>query len=115
VELIGWQKCGQLEGLTTNFDSLRSVLLGVESLPKTAAENFILYPNPTNTAFQIQPNPALGNYLQVEIYQACGQLVERIEHPQPNIPIFIPNYPQGLYWVRLQTSKGWVQQKLMKY
>jgi hypothetical protein len=57
-------------------------------------------PNPANNYFNIEGD----NIINVEIYNAVGQVIEVINANSDNVQINTENYNNGIYFVRVLTS-----------
>ena len=65
-----------------------------------AEDNINVLPNPAKNYFNIEGE----NIVNVEIYNAVGQIVEVINVNSDNVQVNTENYNNGIYFVRVLTS-----------
>ncbi len=83
--------------------------------PITQASSFEMYPNPTNGVFTFQPNSALGDRIQVRIYDMAGREIQRqTQSSNQNETFDLSSLPDGIYFVTLQTDSNLFAEKIIK-
>ena len=85
-----------------------NVILGVNEA--VMASEFVLYPNPAVTEFQIKkPNDLIVT--SIVIYDVLGRTVLT---PEPNTNVNIESLGSGLHFVKFETSRGILHRTLLK-
>jgi len=85
-----------------------NVILGVNEA--VMASEFVLYPNPAVTEFQIKkPNALIVT--SIVIYDVLGRTVLT---PEPNTNVNIESLGSGLHFVKFETSRGILHRTLLK-
>ncbi|MEZ4940237.1 MAG: FG-GAP-like repeat-containing protein [Saprospiraceae bacterium] len=89
----------------------------VKNHEPSGAESIVLLPNPSGGAFQLAWEQFGGGPLQVGLFHANGQPVERRSFDLPAGPLrlaldFGPQ-PAGLYWLQVLYGDGLVQKKMV--
>lgn len=85
--------------------------VGVDDL--TQNKEVKIFPNPTNTMFNIKSN---GNIYEVLVYNILGQEIEKISGINENTSkIDVSNYQRGTYFVKVKTEVSFETVKLIKY
>jgi hypothetical protein len=70
-----------------------------------------IFPNPTSSDFIIQFNSQFQN-ASVEVFNLLGEEVFHVKYKSP-LTVDCEHFPPGLYFVKLQTEKGSVIEKLV--
>jgi hypothetical protein len=95
----------------------------VTELPTTAVEptplgvvspkigNFSISPNPNNGNFKLDLSNITGEVEEIIVYNYSGEEAEHIDKPDDSL--IRVNYPKGIYFVRIITSKGTSSQKVI--
>ncbi len=87
-------------------------IMFVTGIENTMMENHInIYPNPNNGNFYIKNTNNLNIY-SVSIYDNLGRLIYH-DQKQNNLNISMQNPVNGMYFIKLETSKGIVWTKIM--
>ncbi|MEL6868046.1 MAG: T9SS type A sorting domain-containing protein, partial [Bacteroidota bacterium] len=73
---------------------------------------FQVFPNPGNQTIQMRLSPEIESP-QVQIYNSKGQLVYS-GGARPNLDINTADWPQGIYWIQLQSNRHTFTQKWIK-
>ncbi|MCL2246494.1 MAG: T9SS type A sorting domain-containing protein [Lentimicrobiaceae bacterium] len=90
-----------------------TIELGIEELRITNYE-LRVYPNPTNGELRIR-NYELG-IMEVEVFDVYGRKVSFLtSHSSPLISINISHLHSGIYFIRIETEKGTITKKIIKY
>jgi hypothetical protein len=87
--------------------------IGVSSEYEVSSLNFSIYPNPIKNNFSIETADDI--YInQIKIYNLSGQEVysEAISKSQTPINLTLPNLPNGMYVVNIQTEHGVMNKKI---
>lgn len=81
----------------------------------SAANGFVIYPNPTNSNLYIT-NPAIntGNTIYVEVYNTLGQVVAKTQYNNQLLVLPVSSLPSGDYLVRLYNDNMSVVKKFIK-
>ena len=72
--------------------------------------HFSVYPNPTNSSFQIDIGDQIA--ISLELYNASGERVLSI--PKLERVVAVDSLPKGIYFVRLTTKSGSAVKRLVK-
>ena len=75
------------------------------------AANVSIFPNPTNDILNISSSEIISS---VEIVNAMGQVVRRIEVNSDNLVCNVAELPSGVYLVRVKGAKSFCQRKFIK-
>jgi hypothetical protein len=77
----------------------------IQQLQYDKAIEILVFPNPTTDELQLQLNKAY-NKMNVQIFNAAGQLVKQMQIPASNQTITIPvqSLTNGKYWLHLQSG-----------
>jgi photosystem II stability/assembly factor-like uncharacterized protein len=76
-----------------------------------SSEDIAIFPNPASSTFTIQSNSPLQN-TSIKIFNLLGEEVYNAEYKDP-FTVDCQHFPSGLYFVKLQTEKGSVVEKLL--
>jgi len=78
----------------------------VQQLQHDKAIEILVFPNPTTDVLQLQLNKAY-NKMNVQVFNASGQLVKQVTVPASSQTISIPvqHLAPGKYWMHLQTGE----------
>ncbi len=76
-------------------------------------KQLIVTPNPTNGKFTIVLTNSADKY--VRIYSSTGKLVKTIVVLDRKIDVDITDFANGLYYVKVRTTKGDITKKILKY
>jgi hypothetical protein len=92
----------------------KTILASAVSIKETANTigNVKVYPNPSNGNFNISLKDINAVVKEVSIYDNVGKLMQRIGYEKNNINISA-DYPSGIYFIRVNTDKGIVDQKIL--
>lgn len=73
--------------------------------------NVLIYPNPSSEFVYIElPETTVG----VEIFKSTGLLVKQISRENQKIELSVKDWPEGMYLVKIITTKGVVMSKFVK-
>lgn len=90
--------------------------LGTDT-PYSLDANINLYPNPTSDYLNIDFEVGESTKLTTELYSTDGALIRSINNGelagQQQFQIDIQDLPQGIYFVRFTTSKGWISKRFV--
>ncbi len=80
---------------------------------KTHDISFKLYPNPTSSFFTIENKDFTIE--KIELFDLTGKIISVIDNCEnTNIQINLEPYPNGVYFAKINTSKGITTQKVVK-
>ena len=72
-----------------------------------------IYPNPTNGFLTIECDEKLQNAMkQLTLYNVVGQCLKTVDFATPQYQTDLSSFPNGVYFVKIQTEKG--QQQILK-
>lgn len=74
---------------------------------------FGIYPNPTKSDFKIHLGRTTAQ--SMTLYNLLGQTVKTWSHPQETQSFVISDIPCGTYILKVHTSSGIIQKKVVKY
>jgi len=94
---------GVLEGIVLDI-----IPMGVGIEPSDEMQNICVYPNPANDVIYLKN--ALGADFQYSIYSASGQLMQS---GITSNSISVANWPEGIYFLQLQSASGFVVKKVV--
>ena len=89
-----------------NYYSLHLIL----GLPSALSDDkVVIYPNPVKDMLFIN---GINEKVKISVFDLCGRLIftKQLE----NIQIDAGNFPNGLYMIKIETSKGVITQKFVK-
>lgn len=96
-------------GLTTQYLSLSGI--GVENITELNNVDFTVSPNPTNGVIQVK---GISN-CEISIINTAGQVIKHQEIHENNALFNISEYPQGVYFVKVEKNNTFVMKKVIKY
>ena len=91
--------------LTANFEEVTT------SLDAAFAENFEIYPNPTQGEFNLETDGIDG---YVKIHNLAGKLIVEKQIDSDNMQIDITEEPAGIYLIKVHTEGNTLTRKLIK-
>ena len=117
------------ETLTMNLQNVYIINKEGESLPFTLASDSVvvfqednstaltpdwfqqiqLYPNPASSSIELELNSLTAQQLQV--YSLAGQVLIEEHESFQHKTLDLTTFNEGVYLIRVQTNKGWYQQK----
>jgi Secretion system C-terminal sorting domain len=100
VSYIYSDSCGTDTAIKTIVVNLCSDLKKLNQTPKT----FSIIPNPNNGQFNIQCNESIN--AQIEVYNDLGKIVKTDSMNGYAQPIYMKDYPAGIYTVVIKTNQG---------
>lgn len=100
---LGLPQGDSTAGLTTNYD----VVYNVNNIP--GSHNILIYPNPASSAIKIEN--ALNS--DIVIFNEMGKVVMTQKKIDNNQTINIPDFTNGVYFVRLTKDISSITQKLV--
>ena len=89
------------------FNSNHAIIIGIrgpelpESIEELNSQNINLYPNPTNDILNITSSETIS---EIEIVNAMGQVVKRIDVNADNVACNVEDLTRGVYVVRISTQ-----------
>lgn len=72
---------------------------------------WLVFPNPSQGNIQIQLNLDLNEYWKIDLISPQGSIIEEFRGKGPDN--WVENLPKGLFFVRLETEKGFDVKKLL--
>ncbi len=101
--------CGKIE-LTEGMSSNVNTITGVSALK--------VFPNPTSESVNLSFTANASQDAQLSILSIAGQVMEstaiQLNNGENNLNRNIADYPQGVYFLHLNTSEGVISQKVIK-
>ncbi len=82
------------------------------SVPLISASEFSVYPNPTTGVLNISSDIDKAEWLSIEVISTSGQIVKRIAQKDINNAIDLSEQANGLYLIKVHTTKGNVVKKV---
>jgi hypothetical protein len=101
--------------IETNNDEFCKTIsfpVGIAEYSGSSALNIHIFPNPFSSAFTIQAQEELRKIL---VFDAMGLLVYTRYLTNKDEEIELHDLSKGLYFIRIETEKGWVIKKAVKY
>jgi hypothetical protein len=89
------------------FNSNHAIIIGIrgpelpESIEELNSQNINLYPNPANEILNITSSETIS---EIEIVNAMGQVVKRIDVNADNVACNVEDLTRGVYVVRISTQ-----------
>ena len=88
-----------------------SLCTGINSQIANQNSQIVLYPNPSNGIFTIS---GIEQNTSISIYNAIGELVKSIQSTDNNTTIDLPDYSNGIYFIKVKNNNADVIQKIIK-
>lgn len=85
-----------------------SVCTGIES---ATGNNIIVYPNPIKDFISVKSSE---NISALNIYNILGEEVLSMNIDRNDVKIDMSDFSEGIYWIRIQTSKELITKKIVK-
>lgn len=111
----------ECEEYTDKSDKLKSSHEIIkENNPETKLDKFLvisarLYPNPTNSSFTVEILGEAQLVQSIEVYNIQGQLIDSKDNMINCTNTFdISNYPQGVYFVKINNFENQIVKKIIK-
>jgi len=86
-----------------------SILSGIESANNAA--NISIYPNPSSGKFHVSFDAK--QTAKIKIYNLSGELLMAMENSSGNCEIDLSDYPNGVYFLSVETEKGISREKIL--
>jgi len=104
--------------MIATLNGIRSSILtssGYDGINELSADNFItMSPNPCNDFLHIDWSDNIEvHYIQLIDLQGSVIYSENYTHTANELSIEVQNFINGIYFVRIQTSKGWISKKIL--
>ncbi|MGC8865247.1 MAG: T9SS type A sorting domain-containing protein [Bacteroidales bacterium] len=119
-----WSSNGTADTLQLSpyLDPLNTGTTTLEGTPLSLGENLLtknslqISPNPTSQFFYFSDLPTSSNIktFTVTLYDMTGKLMIVKENVLPDQAVDIASLPQGIYWVKIETSRQVYFQKVVK-
>jgi hypothetical protein len=107
--LLCYERDGNLLFDNPSYDNCIEYPLGTSELEQEISLN--VFPNPTEDYITFHANETIES---ASIFTVNGQLLSTIELHSKNNQISFTNFPNGIYFITLKTSKGIITQKIEK-
>ena len=113
IEING-EYCYQVSAVYGNYESALTeescVVYEGENINELEA-SFVVTPNPTNDYVRISGN----GIKDITIYNNIGVMIDNINVEDNSVNIDIRHYNNGLYIIKINTEKGLVVKKIIKF
>lgn len=83
----------------------------VTGIIDSASERIKIYPVPASDILRLSSTEIVNS---IEIFNAMGQSVKRMNHNENNGSIFIGDLAKGLYIIKLSTSTDLITRRIIK-
>jgi len=83
--------------------------------PMPGIQRFQIQPNPTNGATMLSWEAIGADRIQIRLISTIGQVIEQFDMPAGVDQLFLSTHtlPTGIYWVSLETERGYMTRKLV--
>jgi uncharacterized repeat protein (TIGR01451 family) len=96
--------------ITTN--TFNTEFVSLLSTSNFSLSNYLLYPNPASSSFQIEINDSTEKLKTIEITDVLGKIVRKIVEPTSNQQtINVDGFSKGIYFVKITLENNLIQTK----